>query len=143
MISLLSVRPKTMYFQGLAKKFNRTTKEQYWQKELEHIGQQPVLNSEIYAAGASPNATFGYIDRYSEYRREVNTIAGEFRTSTLNFWHMARDFSSAPALNSTFVSCVPTERTFPVPSEDVLYVHARHNMVARRLVAPTGSSFTF
>lgn len=141
-ISLLSVRPKTIYFQGLPRMFNRRAKDDFWQKELEHIGSQEVLNKEIYAAGASPDAVFGYQDRYDEYRRTESTVAGEFKSSTLNHWHMAREFGAAPALNSTFVSCVPTERTFAVPSQDVLYIMANHSIQARRLVAATGSSFT-
>lgn len=141
-MSLMSVRPKTMYFQGLKKTWNRMEKEDYWQKELQHIGQQAIKNKEIYAAHASPDATFGFQDRYDEYRREENSVAGDFR-STLNFWHMAREFSSSPALNATFVKCVPSERTFAVPSEDVIYVMANHSIQARRLVASTGRSFMF
>lgn len=142
-MSLLSVRPRTMYMQGLGRMWNRRVKEDFWQKELEHIGQQEVLNKELYVAHTTPEGTFGYQDRYDEYRREESKVAGEFATSTLNFWHMARDFSSDPALNATFVSCVPTERTFAVPSEDVIYVMANHSIQARRLVSAVGSSFTF
>lgn len=92
-------------------------------------------------AHATPEGVFGYQDRYDEYRRQESSISGEFRNSTLNHWHFARLFSSDPALNSDFVSCVPTERTFAVPSEDVLYVMAKHKIAARRLVAQTGKSF--
>lgn len=141
-MSLLSIRPKTMYMAGFERLWNRRTKDDFWQKEFEHIGQQEVQNKEIYAAHASPDAAFGYQDRYDEYRRLWSSVAGDFRT-TLNFWHLARDFSSSPALNSTFVSCVPTERVFAVPSEDVFYVHANHSIQARRLVSKTGTSFTF
>ncbi len=141
--SFLSVKPKTMYMQGISRHWSRTVKEDYWQKELQHIGQQAVLNKEVYALAATPEGTFGYQDRYDEYRRTESTVAGEFRTSALNHWHFAREFSSEPALNATFVKSVPTERTFAVPSEDVLYVMANHSIQARRLVAPTGSSFIF
>lgn len=141
-MSLLSIRPKTIYMNGLPRMFNRRTKDDFWQKEFEHIGQQEILNKEIYMAHATPDGTFGYQDRYDEYRRQESSVAGDFRT-TLNFWHMAREFSSDPALNSTFVSCIPTERTFAVPSEDVYYVHANHSVQARRLVSREGTSFTF
>ena len=141
--SFLSVKPKTVYAQGLFRHWNRRTKEDFWQKELQHIGQQEVLNKEVYAAHASPNDVFGYQDRYDEYRRTESSIAGEFRSSLLDFWHFARIFSSSPALNASFVSAVPPERPFAVPSQDVLYVMARHQMQARRLVAPKGSSFIF
>lgn len=141
-MSLMSVRPKTMYMNGMARMWNRRAKDDFWQKEFEHIGQQEIQNKEVYAPHASPDATFGYQDRYDEYRRQESRVSGEFR-STLNFWHMARDFGSSPALNATFVKCVPTERTFAVPAEDVFYIHANHSIQARRLVAKTGSSFTF
>lgn len=142
-ISLLSVRPKTIYAQGLARTWNRRTKEDFWQQELQHIGQQAVLNKEVYAAHTDPDDTFGFQDRYDEYRRQESSVAGEFRTSELDYWHMARVFESDPALNGTFVECLPTERVFPVQTQDVLYVMARHSIQARRLVAATGKSFIY
>jgi len=138
--SFITVRPKTIYTQGLPKHWNRRFKEDYWQKELQFIGQDTILNKEIYAAHASPNGIFGYQDRYDEYRRSESMVTGEFRQSTLNFWHFARAFGSSPALNADFVKCVPPETPFAVPSEDVLYIMARHNIKARRLVAPVGIS---
>ena len=105
--SFISVKPKTIYAQGLPRTWNGRTKEDFYQKEFAHIGQQEVLNKEVYAAHTKPNGTFGFQDRYDEYRRMESTIAGEFRT-TLNFWHMARIFASDPALNADFVKSVPT-----------------------------------
>lgn len=142
-ISLMSVRPKTMYFQGLPRTFNRRVKEDFWQQELQHIGQQEVLNKELYAAHASPDGTFGFQDRYDEYRRLESGVSGEFRSTVLNFWHMAREFSSSPALNATFVKCVPTERTFAVPANDVLWCMAKHSIQARRMVAGVGKSYIY
>lgn len=142
-ITVMSVRPKTIYAQGLPRTFNRRTKEDFWQLELQHIGQQEILNKEIYAAHTNPNGTFGFQDRYDDYRTIPSTIAGEFRDEILDFWHMARIFGSTPALNADFVKCVPTERNFAVPSQDVLYVMAKHSIQARRLVAAVGKSFIF
>lgn len=142
-VSLLSVRPKTIYMQGMPRMWNRRTKTDFFQVELQNLGQQAVLNKELYAGHATPDGTFGYQDRYDEYRRQESSVAGEFRTSTLNHWHMARDFSSDPALNSAFVSCVPTERTFAVPSEDVLYIQANHSIQARRMLSPVARPRTF
>lgn len=141
--TFMSIKPKTIYANGLFRHWNRRTKTDFWQKELQHIGQQAILKKEVYAASASPDATFGYQDRYDEYRRAESLISGEFRSTLLDFWHMARILASDPSLNSTFVSCVPTERTFAVPSQDVVYVHARHSFMARRLVAGSGNSFIF
>lgn len=140
-ISLMSALPRTMYVQGVARHWNRRTKEEFWQREFQHIGQQAVKNKEVYANAASPDATFGYQDRYDEYRRTENTIAGEFRTSALDYWHLGRVFASEPALNATFVKSVPTKRVFASQATDSLYVMAKHNIQARRLVAQTGTSF--
>lgn len=142
-MTMMSVRPKTMYMQGLARPWNRRTKEDYWQKELQHIGQDNILNKEVYAAHATPDGTFGWQDRYDEYRKLESNVGGEFRTTTLNYWHLARDFSSDPALNGTFVTSTPTKRVFAAPSADCLYVMAKHSIQARRLVAQTGASFIY
>jgi hypothetical protein len=141
--SFMHVRPKTVYAQGIARTWNRRTREDFWQMELQHIGQQEVLNKEVYAQHASPDGVFGFQDRYDEYRRQENTIAGEFRTTELNYWHFARQFGSSPALNSDFVKCVPVETPFASQISDTLYVMAHHSIQARRMVAGTGSSFIY
>lgn len=141
-MSLLSIRPKTIYMQGLPRTWNRRTKDEFWQKEFQHIGQQQVLNKEIDASHATPDGIFGYQDRYDEYRRMESSVSGEFRT-ILDFWHMARDFSTDPALNADFVECVPTDRNFASEDNDTMYIYARHSVQARRLVASTGTSFIF
>lgn len=132
-ISLMSVRPRSMYGSGLHRSFSRTTKEDYYQRELEHIGQQEILNKELRWAHATPNGVFGYGDRYSEYRHQPSRVAGEFR-STLNFWHLARLFSSDPALNSTFVTCTPGKRIHAEQTADQLWVMVNHSIQARRAV---------
>lgn len=141
-LSFLSVKPKTMYVQGLPRTWNRRTREEFFQKELQHIGQQEIKNKELYAPHASPDATFGYQDRYDEYRRMESGVSGQFRT-TLDFWHYARIFGSAPALNSAFVTADPTKRVNAVESEDVLWCMVNHSIQARRLVSRVGSSFTY
>jgi len=141
-LSLMSVKPKTMYAQGVARTWSRTVKEDYWQRELQHIGQQAIENRELYFAAAVANGTFGYQDRYDEYRRQESGIAGEFRT-TLDFWHYARLFGSEPALNADFIRSVPTKRVNAVQTEDVLWCMVKHQLKARRMVAGSGKSFIF
>lgn len=142
--TFLSVRPKTMYIQGLPRTWNRRTKEDFWQVELQHIGQQKILNKEIYAGAASPDGTFGYQDRYSEYRGQESWVSGEFRNLVpLTSWHFARNFGAEPALNASFVKCVPPETPFATPANDVMWSLVKHSVQARRLVAQTGSSFIY
>jgi len=138
--SLMSVLPKTMYAQSLARTWSRQTKEDFFQKELQHIGQQAVYNKEVYAAHSNPGGIFGYQDRYDEYRRTESSIAGDFR-STLDHWHYARIFAGDVALNSSFVTADPTKRVNAVQTEDVLWVMANHSIQARRLLSRTGTSF--
>lgn len=140
-MSLLYVRPIPVYTQGIERMWSRETKEDYWQKEFEHIGQQEVLNREVYADGSAADyETFGFQNRYDEYRRGVNTVAGEFRTNQ-DYWHMARIFANRPALNADFVTANPTDRIFQLTEQnsDQLYCMVQNNVVARRLVSRNGN----
>jgi len=139
-VSLISTRPKTIYSDGLQRHWNRRTKEDFHQKELEHIGQQEILNKEARLAHADPDAVFGYGDRYDEYRHQWSSIAGEFR-DTLNYWHLARDFSTDPALNSDFIDCVPDDRIFAAPDNDTVLCMVNHSIQARRNLSKVGTSF--
>lgn len=136
--SFLQVLPRTMYQDGLQRHWNKRIKEDFFQRELQFVGQMKVLNKEVYAAHATPDGTFGYQDRYDEYRRIPSGISGEFRT-TLDYWHMARKFGSTPALNASFVTSNPTKRVNQVTSADVLWVMANHSVQARRVVASVGT----
>lgn len=139
-LSFMSVKPRTVYMQALPRHWNRRVKEDFWQKELQHIGQQEVLNKEVYALSGAPDAIFGYQDRYDEYRRAVSGVSGEFRT-LLTSWHMARDFTTTPVLNSSFIQSNPTNRVYASTDTDQVYATCLHKIVARRLVAQTGTSF--
>lgn len=141
-ITLLSVKPKTIYAQGVSRTWNRRTKEDFFQKELQHIGQQEILNKELYAAHTEPEGIFGYQDRYDEYRRTESGIAGEFR-NILDYWHYARIFATQPALNADFVTATPTKRVNASTDTDCLYVMANHSIQARRLVSGSAQSFIF
>lgn len=142
--SFISVKPRTIYAQGVNRTWLRTSKEEFWQYELQHIGQQEVYNAELYGDTATPKGTFGFQDRYDEYRRQESGVLGQFRTSLLDFWHMARIFSSAPVLNASFVKSNPTNRVFADQTgNDTLLVMASHSIQARRMLARSGTSFIF
>lgn len=139
--AMLSITPKTAYYQGVPKKFLRSDMFDYAWPVLAHIGEQEVLNKEIYVANDGKNDdTFGYVPRYSEYRFIPSYVRGEMRTS-LNFWHMARDFSSRPTLSGSFVECNPTKRIFAVTDANVdsLWMHAFHSIKCSRLLPKYGT----
>lgn len=138
-MTLLSIRPKSIYMQGLPKMFSREIKTDYWQKELEHVGQQEIKNKELFAFGGDPEGVFGYSDRYDEYRSHPSTVHGEFR-DLLNYWHLGRDFSSTPVLNSDFISSLPSDRIFADQTgNDTIYMMVNNSIQARRLVSKRGN----
>lgn len=136
-LSFLLVRPKSIYMQGVPRTWLRRVKEDFWQKELEHIGQQEVYTQELYAA-AEKDKVFGYQNRYDDYRQHWSSVSGEFR-DILNYWHMAREFANEPVLNADFISAVPTERIFAAQENDQLYCLANHSIQARRIISRFGN----
>ena len=141
-MSFVMVRPKSIYMQGIDRTWLRRVKEDFWQKELEHIGQQEVFTQELYAGNKNDltpaNEVFGYQNRYDDYRQHWSSVSGEFR-DILNYWHMARDFENKPVLNADFISSVPTERIFASKNNDQLYMMANHSIQARRLISKFGN----
>lgn len=137
-ITLMSVRPKTIYQDGIPRKFLRQDKEDFYQKELEQIGQQEVFNNEIYAVD-NDRDVFGYQNRYQEYKQEWSGVSGEFR-DLLDYWHLGRKFSSLPALNNDFVKCEPTKRVHAEQTKNVLWCMVNHQIQARRMVRKSSSS---
>lgn len=148
-LSFMSVKPKTIYTQGIDRHWLRRTKLDFWQKEFEHVGQQEIYNAELYAVGDKPGSgddprlgVFGYQDRYDEYRRTPSSVTGQFR-SLMNDWHFAREFAAPPVLNGDFVESNPTLRPFADQDADSdhLWVMVNHSIQARRLVSNNTSSF--
>lgn len=132
-ITLMWVRPMNMYVDALHKKWLRSDKEDFYQKELELIGQEPIANAEVYMGHSSPTGVFGYGDRNRSYTEEPSTVHGDFRDSTLNIAHFARDLTSDPSLNSTFIKCNPSTNPYTVSTDDTLWVMVQHNLKARRM----------
>lgn len=121
-IGLVSARADLTYQQGLDRMFSRSTRFDFYWPALSHIGEQAVLNKEIYAdASANDDLVFGYQERYAEYRYKPSKITGQFRsnyTSSLDTWHLAQDFASLPSLNQTFIEeNPPINRVIAVPTE--------------------------
>lgn len=121
-IGLVNVRADLNYQQGLHRKFSRRSRYDFYWPALAHIGEQAVLNKEIYAtATATDDQVFGYQERWAEYKYAPNQITGKLRSTystPLDFWHLAQKFTSLPALNDTFIKDnPPISRAIAVPSE--------------------------
>ena len=124
LIGLLCVRADLNYQQGLNRMWSRSTRWDFYWPALAHIGEQAVLNKEIYAGHATlDDDVFGYQERYAEYRYKPSLITGQFRStyaSSLDIWHLAQDFASLPTLdvNGTFIEeNPPIERVIAVTDE--------------------------
>jgi hypothetical protein len=121
-IGIVSVRADITYQQGLNRMWSRETRFDFYWPTFAHLGEQSVLNKEIYAQNdANDDLTFGYQERYAEYRYKPSQITGLYRSNasaSLDVWHLAQDFSSLPALNAGFIKeDPPIDRVIAVPSE--------------------------
>lgn len=111
LIGMVSVRADLNYQQGLNRMWSRRTKLDFYWPALSHIGEQAILNKEIYTQGTSADElVFAYQERYAEYRYKPSLITGEFRSNfpqSLDTWHLAQDFSTLPLLNAAFIEDRP------------------------------------
>ena len=121
-MGIASVRADLTYQQGLERKFSRSTRYDYYFPVLAHLGEQAVLNKEIYYQNtAADDNVFGYQERWSELRYAKSKITGKFRsdaTGTLDAWHLSQEFSSLPTLDAFFIAeAPPMDRVLQVASE--------------------------
>lgn len=122
LIGLVMVRADLNYQQGLNRMFSRSTRFDFYWPALSHIGEQTILNKEIFLdSTANDELVFGYQERYAEYRYKPSVITGQFRSNhatSLDTWHLAQDFATVPLLNSLFIEeTPPLDRIIAVPTE--------------------------
>ena len=133
-IGILSVMPKTAYQNGIPKHFLKDDFLDYYWPSFANLGEQEVVNKEIYAYSATPTDVFGYVPRYAEYKYMPSRVAGDFRT-TLDFWHMGRKFATQPTLSQDFIEMdhQDVDRVFAVQgTTDKLWMHIFHRITAIR-----------
>lgn len=110
-LGLVSVRADLTYQQGLARMWSRSTRYDFYFPAFATLGEQAILNKEIYVTGNSgDNDVFGYQERWAEYRYYPSRISSLFRSTaagTIDAWHLAQKFTATPTLNSTFIQDTP------------------------------------
>lgn len=124
-LGLASVNADLTYQQGLDRHFSRQTRFDYFWPALANLGEQAVLNQEIFTQGsnngAQDAAVFGYQERWAEYRYKPSRITGLFRSnaaSSLDPWHLSQDFAALPVLNAQFIEDnPPMDRVLYAPEE--------------------------
>lgn len=130
-IGIMRARGDLTYFQGLDRHWSRSTRYDFYIPSLAHLGEQSVLNKELYISNDSnDDLVFGYQERWAEYRYKKSEIHGALNpdaTSAISQWHVAEDFASLPSLNTTFIedqtpmSRVTTVDTQPDFMADIWY----------------------
>jgi hypothetical protein len=121
-IGLACVFADLTYQQGMPRMYSRRDRWDHYWPALAHIGEQAVLNKEIYTQGtSSDDEVFGYQERFAEYRYKNSQITGKFRSNyatSLDPWHLSQEFSALPVLNESFIQeDPPVDRVIAVPSE--------------------------
>ena len=122
-IGLAAVRADLSYQQGLRRMWSRRTCYDFYFPVFAHLGEQPVLNKEIYVTGDSESdeGVFGYQERWAEYRYHPSQITGLFRSTTagtIDGWHLAQRFTNTLTLNATFIEDRPPfDRVLAVGNE--------------------------
>lgn len=138
-IGIINVQPDTAYQQGLHRQFTRFDRLDYAWPTFANIGEQEILNKELYVNATEPDGVFGYIPRYAEYKYLPSRVSGEMRSS-LDFWHLGRIFADSPSLNSDFIECNPDTRIFAVEDNvDHIYSHIFNNISVRRKLPRFGT----
>ena len=124
-IGLLSIRADLNYQQGLNRMWSRSTRWDFYWPALAHLGEQAVLNKEIYAQGSlapgEDDGVFGYQERYAEMRHKPSLCTALMRSTapqSLDTWHLAQDFQALPVLGASFIEeNPPVDRVIAVTSE--------------------------
>ena len=126
-IGMACVFADLTYQQGMNRMWSRRDRWDFYWPALAHLGEQAVLNEEIYTQGTSADQdVFGYQERYAEYRYKPSQITGKMRSNasgSLDVWHLSQDFSSVPVLNASFIEeNPPIDRVVALPTEpDLLF----------------------
>lgn len=121
-IGIICIDADLTYQQGVRKMWNRQTRYDFYLPGFAGLGEQAILNRELYADGSANDiAAFGYIGRWDELRYFPSMITGLFRstaTGTLDAYHLAQKFTALPTLNTTFIqSTPPLDRVLAVSSQ--------------------------
>lgn len=144
-IGLVNVRADLNYQQGLNRLWSRQTRFDYYWPALAHLGEQAVLNKEIYAQGPATvdadgniidDQVFGYQERYAEYRYRPSIITGKFRSTyaqSLDVWHLAQKFDSLPTLSAEWIEDnPPIDRVIAVQDEPQILLDSYFNLRCTR-----------
>ncbi|ALS03636.1 VP1 [Gokushovirus WZ-2015a] len=139
-IGVATARTAQSYQQGIERMWSRKDRLDYYFPVLANIGEQAILNKEIYAQGnAKDDEAFGYQEAWADYRYKPNTICGRFRSNaqqSLDAWHYGQDYDKLPTLSTDWMQQSDTEmkRTLAVQTEPDFIANFRFNCKTVRVM---------
>jgi hypothetical protein len=136
----VNVRGDITYSQGVERYWQKSTRYDFYYPVLAQIGEQSVLNQEIWhdSSGSNNTDVFGYQERYAEYRYKPARVTSLMRpdaTGTLASWHLSEDFASLPTLGDTFIQSntgAPLDRAIAVNTQPHFIFDAYFDMQCAR-----------
>lgn len=152
-MTILSVRPKVSYNNGVPKLWLKSDRLDYYDPLLNNIGMAPIMNAEVFAEGdvaatttwpdIKEDGTWGWQDRYEEYRQQLGIIGNDFK-DVLDYWTMARNFTALPNLNYSYlhIDDDAVERAFNLTNTDQVWLNVQNNFKAKRIVQRSSRSRT-
>jgi hypothetical protein len=143
-VGMACVYSDLTYGQGLPRDFSYQTRYDYYWPALAHLGEQGILNKEIYAQGTTDDDdVFGYQEIYAEYRYKPSMLTGKMRsnvTGSLDSWHLAQDFASLPSLNASFIEeNSPVDRVIAINTEPQLLLDMYFDLKCARPMPTYGT----
>ena len=142
MMGIMSVMPRSAYQQGINRQWLKETRYDFFLPEFVNLSEQAIEQAEIYATDVEVDnrALFGYQGRFDEMRVKNSMVCGSMRsnaTISFDYWHLGRDFDSAPEtnpplLNEEFITCIPSKRIFAVQDEPGLIINCANLIKAVR-----------
>jgi len=148
LMGIMSTRSDMTYQKGLRREFSAKTRYDIYWPSLAHLGEEPVLNKEIFISkSAVDDEVFGYQERYASYRYKISQISGLFQSDapgSLDAWHLSQDFSALPTLGQSFIeedggiSGSVIDRAIQIPSEPHFIVDTFTQMRHARVMPTYG-----
>ena len=145
-IGIINIQPRSSYFNGMPRHMQRRTHLDYAFPQFAQIGDQEILNKEVYydwdpTNQAANDEIFGYIPRYSEYRYQNDIISGQMRDELQDF-HLGRAFEDTQVLNESFIECTPRVSDVfitPTSTDHEVYCHIWNKIMVNRSLPKYGT----
>lgn len=134
--------PTPLYYQGVHHDVMALDRFDFFTPEFDSLGTEAVPLNRLIAETPSPDAVFGFMPYYSDYKVGHDKITGNFRMKSINAgldsWYLARDISpyseSGMTISANFQdasilkACNPFDSIFYTDSENADHFYQIHDI---------------